>query len=296
VAHHHLGWILYENGRFAESRAQQEKTIALYDRRYHEPMVQMFGHDFGVTSLGWISWPLWYLGYPDQALQRGREAIALAQSFDHPFSIMHAYTMTAMVHIMRGEMIQGGEFGERVMTIATDYGFSTYIAAATFIRGAGLIGRGQVSAGIDLWWKSLPLYEAGGVQLYHRGTLSIIAELYAHTGQFELGHEALAKAEAIEGDDGASARIENAKGLLLMGQGAAPEIVETSFLRAIAIARQQQARSLELKATMNLCLLWQAQGRREEALENLTTVYRWFTEGLDTTDLRAAAVLLAELA
>jgi tetratricopeptide (TPR) repeat protein len=295
VAHHHVGWILYERGRFLESVKHQEETIAMYDPRYHEAMVQMFGHDFGVTSLGWISWPLWYLGYPDTALQRGHEAIALAQSFDHPFSLMHAYNMTALVHVLRGELTKAGEFAARIERLATTYGFASYTAAANTFFGYGLIGRGQVAEGIAILRKGLAIFEAGGVRLYHRGTLGFIAEQYASVGQIELGHKALAEADALRFNDRACGRIEHARGLLLEGQGAVAQEVETCFLQAIEIAREQQAKSSELKATMSLCRLWKGQGRREKAREKLAAVYNWFTEGFDTADLQVAAALLDEL-
>jgi len=296
VAHHHVGWIIFENGRFAESVKHQEETVALYDRRYHEAMVQMFGHDFGITSLGWIAWPLWYLGYPDQALQRCHEAIALAQSFDHPFSLMHAYTMVAMIHALRGEMAKAGEFGERIFAIATTYGFATYRAGATFFLGAKYIGRGQIAEGIAYWRKSLEIYEADGVQLYHRGTLATVAEMHAYLGQYELGCHALTEADALGFHDYNSANIERVRGMLFSLAGRAPEEVEACFLQAIEIARQRQAKSSELKATTSLCRLWQEQGRSKEAREKLAAIYNWFTEGFYTADLQTAAALLDELA
>ncbi len=289
AAHHHLGWILFENGRFAQSVKHQEETIALYERRYHEPMVQMFGHDFGVTSLGWIARPLWYLGYPDKALQHCHEAIALAQSFDHPFSLMHAYTLTAMIHALRGEMAQAGEFGERIMTIAARYGFATYRAGATFFLGAKYIGRGQIVEGITYWRESLATYQVGGVRLYHRGTLLIIAEMYAHLGQYELGYHALAEAEALGFEDYNVGNVERVRGMLFSAAGRTPQEVEACYLQAIELARRQQAKLPELQATMNLCRLWQGQGRPKEAREKLAAVYNWFTEGFDTADLLAAS-------
>jgi predicted ATPase len=71
--------------------------------------------------------------------------------------------------------------------------------------------------------------------------------------------------------------------------------VEECFLKAIDIARQQQAKSLELRAVMSLSRLWQQQGKTEEARQMLAEVYNWFTEGFDTKDLQEAKALLEEL-
>jgi predicted ATPase len=71
---------------------------------------------------------------------------------------------------------------------------------------------------------------------------------------------------------------------------------EAHFLRALEVARSQQARSLELRAAMRLGRLWQAQGKRDDARTLLASVYHWFTEGFDTTDLQEAQALLDALA
>ena len=71
---------------------------------------------------------------------------------------------------------------------------------------------------------------------------------------------------------------------------------ERYFERALAIARQQQAKSWELRAAMSMARLWRDQGRRDEARELLAPVYGWFTEGFDTLDLKQAKALLDELA
>jgi len=83
--------------------------------------------------------------------------------------------------------------------------------------------------------------------------------------------------------------------LLLQQTGTPQEKAETCFLQALDMARRQQARSLELRATMSLGRLWQQQGKRAEAHELLAPIYNWFTEGFDTADLQDAKVLLAEL-
>jgi predicted ATPase len=70
---------------------------------------------------------------------------------------------------------------------------------------------------------------------------------------------------------------------------------EECFLKAIEISRQQQAKSLELRATMSLARLWKTQGKREEARKMLAEIYGWFTEGFDTADLKDAKALLDEL-
>ena len=88
------------------------------------------------------------------------------------------------------------------------------------------------------------------------------------------------------------------RGELLLRQGPRPtwEEAEACFQQALAIARQQQAQSWELRAAMSLARLWQQQGKRAEARDLLAPIYGWFTEGFDTADLQEAKALLEELA
>ena len=88
------------------------------------------------------------------------------------------------------------------------------------------------------------------------------------------------------------------RGALLLRQGPRPtwEEAEACFQQARAIARQQQAKSWELRAAMSLARLWQQQGKRTEAYDLLAPVYHWFTEGFETADLQEAKALLEELA
>jgi predicted ATPase len=132
---------------------------------------------------------------------------------------------------------------------------------------------------------------------YH---LSLLAEASAQAGQTAEGLEALAEALATLAKSGAlwwEAELHRLRAeLLLQHSVAQPEEAEACFRQALAVARRQQARSLELRATMSLSRLWQRQGKRVEARDLLTPIYGWFTEGFDTADLREAKALLEELA
>ena len=94
------------------------------------------------------------------------------------------------------------------------------------------------------------------------------------------------------------AELHRLRGELLLGQeGAKRKVVEAEqcFQQALAIARNQQAKALELRAAMSLSRLWQAHGKRAVAHESLAEIYGWFTEGFDTADLQEAKALLDEL-
>jgi predicted ATPase len=130
--------------------------------------------------------------------------------------------------------------------------------------------------------------------------LGLLADVHAWDGQVDAGlttlDEALAAAQAT-GQRMAEAELHRLRGSFLLRQpGTAQAEVETSFQRALDVARRQQARSLELRAAMSLSRLWHQDGKRQEAHDLLAGVHAWFTEGSGTADLQEARALLEELA
>jgi predicted ATPase len=130
--------------------------------------------------------------------------------------------------------------------------------------------------------------------------LLLLAEAYGRTGQPDQGLCVLDEALALIQKTTArcsEAELHRLRGELLLMQsaGGAEAAAEACFQRAIDLARQQQAKSWELRAAMSLCRLWQRQGKRDEARQLLAGIYGWFTEGFDTPDLKDARALLEEL-
>ena len=134
--------------------------------------------------------------------------------------------------------------------------------------------------------------------------LALLAEAYGKAGQAEEGLLVLTEALALVNKTGEryyEAELYRLKGeLTLQSESQSLESrtreAGACFLKAIEIARKQQAKSLELRAVMSLVRLWQQQGKQKEAHEMLAAVYNWFTEGFDTKDLQEAKALLDELA
>jgi predicted ATPase len=134
--------------------------------------------------------------------------------------------------------------------------------------------------------------------------LALLASAYGKVGQPEEGLNVLAEALAMMNKTEAFAYTANCywlKGeLTLQSKVQSPRSkveaeAEECFLRAVEIARQQQAKSLELRAVMSLSRLWQQQGKKKEAHKILANIYNWFTEGFETKDLQEAKALLEEL-
>jgi predicted ATPase/DNA-binding SARP family transcriptional activator len=299
LAHLTLGYIMFHIGRFSSSSEHLNKMITFYDREQHKSMAYVIGQDLGVGSLGWDAWPLWFLGFPDQARQRSQKAIDLAHTLDHPLSLTFAYGFAAVCSVWRRDIEAAQEFGERALQLVKEHGFAFYQGTANFAIGWALAVLGQVEEGLERMQDCLATWQAMGVNLYRKSVLINIAEIHAWAGQVERGLQAIAEAENIvspPGETYAQAELHRIKGELLYTAGYKPIEVEDCYRLAIKVAQRQKAKSLELRAMTSLSRLWRGQGRNQQARECLLEVYNWFTEGFHTPDLLVAATLLEELA
>jgi predicted ATPase len=295
-----LGLLLWTLGEFAEARTHLEQGITLYDSQQHRSLAFRHGRDPGVASRYSAALVLWMRGYPSQALQRSREAIALAQELSHSYSLALALSWTAVCHQYRREGQAAQERAEAGIALATEQGFAEYLARGTILRGWALAEQGQNEAGIAQMRQGLGAHQATGTGVSRPHYLALLAEAYGKGGQTEEGLRVLAEALAQVDHTGEryyEEEVYRLKGELLLRQAVpdAPQ-AEVCFQQALAVARRQQAKSWELRAARSLARLWQQQGKRTEAHQLLAEVYGWFTEGFDTPDLQEARALLDALA
>lgn len=304
-AYRALGANLFYLGDPAPARARLEQALALYDPRQHRSHGFVYGLEPGVQGLSLIAMDLWLLGYPDQACTRSQEALALAQTPSHPSDSADALFSAAVVRLLRREVQPAHDLAQALVALATDYGLPYGLACGTILSGWALAEQGRAAEGITLIKEGLSAYRATGAELLRTHFLALLAEACARAGQTEAGLATLAEALAVA--DRTEERVYEAelhrlKGALTLmepgrkGNGNDREgEAEACFLQAIAIARRQGARSLELRAVMALSRLWQQQGKPADARRMLADSYGGFSEGLDTEDLREASALLAGL-
>ena len=307
-AHYALGNTLNYLGEFVATQAHFAQGIALYTPQQHRSHAMRYGQDPGVLCRAYAGVTLWYLGYPDQALQRSREALTLARELVHPASLASALLFAAWVHHFRreGPLIQ--ERAEAAIALAAEQGLTALLAHGTIFQGlaqaqrsaAPGTGQGFREEGIAQIRQGLAAWRATGAQVLRPYGLALLAAAYAQVGRCEEGLTLLAEALALTNDREErrwEAELYRLKGELLLVHAAAhhPE-AETCFRQALDVARHQQAKSWELRVALSLAHLWQQQGKPTEARELLAPVYSWFTEGSDTADLQEAKALLEELA
>ena len=251
-------------------------------------------------SHSYLARALWSLGFPEQALQHSQAARTLAQEVAHPLSLAQALVYAAIVHQCRREVLAAHAQAAAAMTLATEQGFAQWVARGTVLHGWALAMQGQGEAGLAAMRQGLAADLATGSTLCQPYFLGLLAEAYGAGGHPDEGLHALAEALAVLDTTELryyAAELYRLKGALLLQQ-AVPDAAqaEACFHQALDVARQQQAKSCELRAATSLARLWQSQDKRQEAYALLAPVYAWFTEGFDTADLQEAKTLLQELA
>jgi predicted ATPase len=202
-----------------------------------------------------------------------------------------------MFRSMRREPLALKEHAEELIEMPKQVGLWGWFTTGIRHRGEALAMMGQLQEGITQMREGAAADQASTIRLYVSGTLGHLARAQGEAGHLEEGLTTLAEALALveEADERHwEAELHRLRGELLRMQGAEAE-AEASFHKAIEVARRQQAKSWELRATVSLCRLWQSQGQLGEARQALAEIYGWFTEGFDTTDLREARGLLEQL-
>jgi class 3 adenylate cyclase/predicted ATPase len=300
LAHTALGFTWFCLGALPTARLHLEAGIALYTPDQHCAPVFRMGQDPGVACRLHIALTLWLLGYPDQALARLHGALALAHELSHPYSLAFAQWTAAYIYQWHRDVPTVHEQAEAAVALATEQGFTHWVALGTSLRGWALAMQDQGETGLAQVRQGITAWRAAGGAVRVPYFCTLLADVCNHLGYTADGLQALAEAHTlVEQHDERwwEAEVCRLRGVLLLRQpGASQAEAEAWVQRALDVARRQEAKSLELRAAMSLSHLWQQQGKQAEARELLTSVYGWFTEGFDTADLQEAKALLEELA
>jgi predicted ATPase/predicted Ser/Thr protein kinase len=296
-----LAVTFYCLGDPAASREHAEQGVALYDPHLHSSHTYIYGQDPGAACLSFGAVALWLLGYADQAVQRSREAVALGKELSQPSTLALALHFDAVLRQYRREGTAVQESARATTALATEHALALWLAGGLVMHGWALAEQGAWAGGIAQLRQGLTAWAATGSVSQRTYFLGLLAEALGSQGQLEEGLGVLAEALALmhgTGEGFHGAELHRLQGEFLLRQerteAARPE-AEACFRRALAIARRQQAKALELRAVMSLSRLYQQQDRQAEARPLLAGCYDWFTEGFDTPDLQEARALLEQL-
>lgn len=298
-AYYVMGVTSFYQGEFWRARRELEQAIMHYDLTNSPVHIARYAQDPKVVCLCRLALVLWYLGYPDQAARTGAAALTLAQELGHPFSLAYCLFWNAMLHQHCGQIDAMLEAAEAAISLSRTHRLGTFVHWATSLQGWALAERSDAAAGMVQLRTSIALARESGAQNLQVFNLLLLAEHASKAGDHEqslaLVDEVLATVEAT-GAYWCKAEAYRRKGeLLLRRQHDAQDhwiAAEVALRQALALAQNQQAKALELRAAMSLARLWQNAGRSDETRQLLAPIYTWFAEGFDTANLQDARVLL----
>ena len=299
MGHRLVGAAAMFHGEHSVGRIHTEQALAEFDPDKHASLASGYGQDLGAAILSYLTLSLCLLGYPDQAVARGREALARARAVEHAntlaYTLWHAGTFLWWLLDDTDELSRATE---EILAVAAEPPLPIWIAAAKPFGGEVSRRSGKADAGLAEIEEGLAMTTE-----LHFGLSQPASQLMRGQSLHDLGRTDEALQAIAKGLAQAKKRAEHwiepellrFRGELLLHQGN-PADAETSFQAAIALAEKQDAKWWNLRTATSLARVWLDQGRRDDARDLLAPVYNWFTEGFDTRSIKAAKELLDELA
>ena len=249
-----------------------------------------------MTLLSYRSGCLWQLGYPAASLDDAERAVKNARETGRAATLVYALSRAATSYIFCRNYAAANEQVDELIALADEKGK----ALGNLQRSMLLVLTGKASDAVRAITSAITSLRSTGAALYEPWHLEHLAAAYAELGQLDDARrcidDAIDRLERSK-EKWCEAEVHRIAGEIeLRSRTPDTEQAEKYFNRALAVARQQQARSWELRAAMSMARLWRSQGKPQQARELLAPVYSWFTEGFDTLDLKDAKALLDELA
>ena len=273
-----------------------------------EPHTQIYGIAPVMAAYGQGSHALWFAGRPDQARTWARCGLAGAEASREPFALASALVHSSFLELLCGNQEAAAAFAERALRVSSDHGVATFAPMSRFLAAAGRAAQGGSEAAFAAMLSALVEHREVVGLLVTDILLGLLVAAYARAERWEEGltkvEEGLELSASLR-EHVFAAELWRIKGELLLGkaQTAGRRTAEARALvdaarpcieRALAIARSQEARSLELRGAMSLVRLLGHSDGSHEAREELRSLLASFTEGRDTQDVRDAAALLGE--
>ena len=301
MGHRLMGLSLMTTGDIVGSLPHYNRAIALYDPVEHRPLAARFaGVDARVSLFIHRSWALWWLGYPEAALADVDHALRDARDIGQAATVMYALGLTTPSDLFCGNYESATAKSDELIALADKKSALFWKARGMMNWGCVLALTGKSADAVQMITSGISARRSTGATLNVPFFLLYLASAYADLRQIDDAWRCIAEATtAIETtkEKWPEAELHRIAGEIALKspEPDAPK-AERHFERALGVAREQQAKSWELRASMSLARLWRDQGKVQQARELLAPVYGWFTEGFDTRDLKEAKALLEELA
>jgi class 3 adenylate cyclase/tetratricopeptide (TPR) repeat protein len=299
VGHRVLGSTLFTLGDFARAREHLEQAVELRQRVASEESPLSYAVDPRIAGQLMLAWDLWVLGYPARAHHNAFQALGQAVEGADPYSIAFAHYVTSAVQLLRGQFQDSLAYADRSLAVSKEHGVNLYALYSRFGRGCALVNMRQPEQALIEIREGIEDARRSNLGYMRGFMLGWLATAQAEIGDAETALATIGEALQLIGDVSGrawEAELRRLRGEILLAlRRDAADDAERSYKEAIAVAKSQQARSLELRAATSLARLLRDQGRTKEAHAQLAEIFGWFTEGFDTADLIEAKELLARL-
>jgi predicted ATPase len=287
-----------DTGSIVEGRAHYDQAIELYQPSEHHSVATRFGQDARVSIQSSRSLTLWLLGYPVAALRDSDLAVKHGRETGQAAALMYALGHVPWTYIHCGHYTAVNMQADELVALAEKNGTVLWRACGLMIKGCVFASTGEASKAIDLITSGMAAWRSTRQTNWIPLFLSYLALAHAELSQFDeawrcIG-DAIATMETTK-ERWCKAEVHRTAGTIALMEEPDATKAEASFYRALAIARDQQAKSWELRSAMSMARLWRDQDKRRQARDLLAPVYGWFTEGFDTLDLKEAKALLTGL-
>src|SRR5262249_15842288 len=290
-----FGNVLTLTGDLVAGKEHYDRALAIYDPAEHRPLTTPSGRDLRVALLSFRSNCVWQLGYPTASRNDAERAVKIAREMGHATTLIYALSRAATSYTLCRCYAAAHAQIDELITLADERGKTL----GTLMRGRLFGLTGNAADAVRAITSAVASLRSTGATLYEPHYLSLLALAHAELDQPDDARRCIE--DAIDKMESSKERWCEADVHRIAGEIAlkspAPDTgrAEKYFDRALVVARQQQARSWELRAAMGMARLWRDQGKSQQARELLAPVYGWFTEGFDTLDLKDAKALLDEL-
>ena len=300
IGHRLMGASLVHTGDIAQGQVHYDQALALFDPAEHRPLATRFGQDIGVMILSFRSWARWLLGYPDAALADTNNALKDARGIGQAATLMFGLLNGSFTHMLCGDHAAANAEADELVALADEKAALLWKAFGMSMQGCLRALTVKASDAVHMITSGITALRSTGGTLWMPLWLSHLTRAYADLGRFDEAwrcvDEAMTMIETTK-EKWFEAEVHRTAGeIALLSPEPDAAKAEAYFERSLTVARQQQAKSWELRAAMSIARLWRDQGKVQQARELLAPVYGWFTEGFDTRDLKEAKALLEELA
>src|SRR6266404_4833736 len=298
LAHEALGFTLFARGKFAAAHAALERSLGMCEDSKAAAYLDLSAQDPRVHVRVYDGMALWFLGYPDQALRICAEARRYADTSQHPFSEAMARTISLRVHQLRGEADVVARQANAAIALCEERGFVHYLAMALILRGWASAQQGEFEKGIAEIQAGLEKERATDALLFESYTLGLLADACIKNERYEQAFEFLDQAQ-LRLDQENSERYYTAEIYRLLGEAylrsrSELDQAERYLCKGLTVAREQKAKSLELKLCMSIYDLYELRHHADTYRPQLGEIYGSFSEGFDTTDLVRAKARLKD--